>query len=335
MKVLVLGGAGYIGSHLVREIIRTTDHSVVIADNLSAAHGHMPPIDPKAAFEQGDVRDEAFLDRVFTTHKPDAVVHMCASIVVPESVRDPLMYYDNNVVGSLRMLQAMKKHGCKYVVFSSTAALFGTPKGDKAGKPIEPQDPTVPESPYGDTKLVTEWMLRAADVAHGIKYVCLRYFNACGAHVDGDIGEAHDPETHLIPIVLQVPLGKRAKISVFGNDYATEDGTCVRDYIHVTDLASAHIKALEYLQIRKGNSDCFNLGVGKGYSVREVIEAARKVTGHPIPEEICPRREGDPPSLVASPQRAHEILGWEAKFGLEEIIASAWKFHQAHPNGLH
>eukprot|EP00744_Colponema_vietnamica_P013560 GILI01019000.1.p1 GENE.GILI01019000.1~~GILI01019000.1.p1 ORF type:complete len:351 (+),score=58.84 GILI01019000.1:50-1054(+) len=334
MKIIVFGGAGYIGSHLVRELIRTTGHSVIIADNLSAAHGTKPPMDSKAQFEEGDVRDEAFLERIFETHKPDAVVHMCASIVVPESVRDPLMYYDNNVVGSLRILQAMQKHNCKYIVFSSTAALFGTPKGDKAGQPIGPSDPTVPESPYGDTKLVTEWMLKSVDVAHGIKHVCLRYFNACGAHEDGDIGEAHDPETHLIPIVLQVPLGKRQKISIFGNDFATKDGTCVRDYIHVSDLASAHIKALEYLE-KKGESASFNLGVGEGYSVKEVVEAARKVTGHAIPEESCPRREGDPPSLVADPTRAHEVLGWKARYGLEEIIATAWKFHQAHPNGLH
>ena len=349
MRVVVFGGAGYIGSHLVRELVRRTPLSVVVADSLEASHGLLPRFisnlvtvgEPtegstekkKVVFEQGDIRDVSFLDKVFATHRPDMVVHMCASIVVPDSVRDPLSYYDNNVVGSLRILQAMQKHGCRMIVFSSTAALFGTPTGDGQGLPIPPDAPCRPESPYGDTKMIMEMMLRSADVAHGIRHVALRYFNACGAHIDGDIGECHDPETHLIPIILQVPLGKRKCISVFGSDYPTKDGTCVRDYVHVTDLAQAHIKALTYLA--DGNSsNCFNLGSGTGYSVREVIEAARRVTGHAIPEQMMARREGDPPVLVASSERAKDVLGWEATYSLEDVIRSAWKFHQAHPNGF-
>lgn len=345
MKVLVCGGAGYIGAHLVREILRAGWQPVVL-DSLVATHGscaHMvpPPPAPTAAadaagaaapsipVEVGDVRDEAFVDGVFARHQPDAVVHMCASIVVPDSVRDPLTYYDNNVVGTLRLLQAMRKHRTKYVVLSSTAALFGTTK-----KPlIEPEDTLAPESPYCTTKLVAEWILRDCDVAYGIKHVALRYFNACGADCVGDIGETHEPETHLIPLVLQVALGQRPQIAVYGTDYPTRDGTAVRDYVHVTDLSTAHIKALQYLA-KGGDSARFNLGSGKGFSVREVIEAARRVTGHPIPSVDGPRREGDPPSLVASSAAAEQVLGWQRKYAtVDDIVASAWAFHKAHPHG--
>eukprot|EP00759_Apiculatamorpha_spiralis_P039350 PhF_6_TR38154/c0_g1_i1/m.56998/K01784/galE, GALE; UDP-glucose 4-epimerase len=326
MKIAVFGGAGYIGSHLVRQLILNS-YSVVVVDNLSA--GYRQAVAPEIPFEEGDIRDPAFLTKVFTTHKPDAVIHMCASIVVPESVADPLKYYDNNVVGAVRLLQAMKDHGCKHIVFSSTAALFGNPERS----PIEPDDRTQPESPYGTTKLVTEFLLKDCDVAYGIRSVCLRYFNACGADPQGDIGECHVPESHLIPIILQVALGQRDKVSVFGTDYPTRDGTCVRDYVHVIDLASAHIRALEYL-VKGGKSDCFNLGNGQGATVREVIEAARKVTGNPIPTVDCPRRPGDPPSLVASANKATTILGWVPKYaGIEEIIKSAWAFHSTHPQG--
>lgn len=328
MKVLVCGGAGYIGTHLVREIVRTTAHSVVIVDTLEATHGHRAHVEPGAALEVGDVRDAAFLDAVFASYKPDAVVHMCASIVVPDSVRDPLAYYDNNVIGVIRILQAMRAHNCDKIVFSSTAALFGTPDHS----PILPDDVCQPESPYGETKLVAEWLLRACDPAYKIRNVCLRYFNACGAHDDGDIGETHEPESHLIPLVLQVAQGRRAHISVFGTDYPTPDGSCLRDYVHVSDLASAHIKALEHLE-RGGTSDFFNLGTGTGYSVRQVIDVARRVTGHAIPAVEGPRREGDPPSLVASGEKARRVLGWEPRYdSLDKIIASAWNFHQKHPN---
>jgi UDP-glucose 4-epimerase len=330
MRILVCGGAGYIGSHLVRELERTTAHDVVVADSLEATKGYRDHLSAKTALLTGDVRDAAFLDRVFTEHGTiDAVVHMCASIVVPESVRDPLLYWDNNVVGALRVVQAMQRHGCKRLVFSSTAALFGTP--DR--QPIEPGDAKAPENPYGDTKLACETMFRACDAAYGIKTVCLRYFNACGAHEDGDLGETHDPETHLIPLVLQVPLGQRPFIAVFGDDYATPDGTCVRDYVHVSDLASAHIKALEYLA-SGGESNQFNLGSGNGFSVKEVVEACRRVTRHPIPAEVRERRPGDPAELVASSAKAKEVLGWQPRYDtIDKIVETAWRFHQGHPKG--
>lgn len=329
MKVFVCGGAGYIGAHLVRELTRV-GWSPVVVDSLHATEGFRQHIDNmKVPLEVGDVRDREFLDKTFAKHKPDAVVHMCASIVVPESCTDPLSYYDNNVTGTQRMLEAMVKHKTKYIVFSSTAALFGT-----TSKPlIEPSDPKIPESPYGRTKLFAEEMIMDCCVAYGIKAVCLRYFNACGADREGDIGETHKPESHLIPLVLQVPLGQRKHITVFGEDYPTPDGTCVRDYVHVTDLSSAHILAIKYLE-EGGKSDQFNLGSGKGYSVKEVIEAARRVTGHPIPAVVAPRRAGDPPSLVASSEKAETILKWKRQYlTIDDIIASAWKFHQLHPNG--
>jgi UDP-glucose 4-epimerase len=329
MKVLICGGAGYIGSHLTREILRTTSHSVVIVDNLKATKGHSKHLEPTAQLEVGDVRDEAFLSRVFATHKPDAVVHMCASIEVGESMKDPLKYYDNNVFGIVRILQAMVAHDCKHIVFSSTAALFGTP--DKS--PIMEDDKKAPESVYGETKLVAEWLLRACDSAHGIRSVCLRYFNACGAHEDGDIGEVHDPESHLIPIVLQVAQGKRPSIAIFGTDFPTRDGTCLRDYVHIVDLSTAHIKALDYLAAG-GVSDQFNLGTGSGYTVKEVIDACRAVTGHPIPAVESGRRPGDPPSLVACGAKAKQALGWTVKYDtLEKIIQTAWNFHQKHASG--
>jgi UDP-glucose 4-epimerase len=329
MKVFVCGGAGYIGAHLVREMKRA-HWSPIVVDSLRATEGYRGHLDAMSVpVEVGDVRDSTFLDRVFAQHKPDAVVHMCASIVVPESVADPLSYYDNNVVGTLRILQAMTKHRTPYIILSSTAALFGTT--DKAL--IEPGDTKQPESPYGRTKLMCEEMIADSCAAYGIKAVCLRYFNACGADRDGDIGETHKPETHLIPLVLQVPLGQRERITIFGSDYPTPDGTCVRDYVHVTDLSSAHIAALRYLS-GGGASDQFNLGSGRGFSVQEVIEAARRVTGHPIPSVVAARRPGDPPSLVASSERAERVLEWRRQYAtIDDIIASAWKFHQAHPNG--
>lgn len=323
MKVLVCGGGGYIGSHTVREIRRNTTWEVIILDNFSSGHWGTIPDDVIA--EIGDIRNEAFLDYVFTKHKPDGVMHFCASIVVPDSVRDPLGYYDNNVVGTLRLLSVMRKHMCNKFIFSSTAALFGNP--EKSGVPLKPDDPTKPESPYGDTKLIIEWLLRSCHVAYNLRYVCLRYFNACGADASGEIGERHEPETHLIPVVLEVALGKRKQMSIFGSDFNTKDGTCVRDYIHVTDLASAHIRALEYLQDDANPPNHFNLGTGVGSSVKEVVQAVESVTKRKLPVVMAGRREGDPAILIADPSKANTVLKWKAKITLTEMVQSAWIFH--------
>ena len=326
MTVLVLGGAGYIGSHTVFALIEKGE-DVVIIDNLET--GHIEAVHPKARFYQGDIRDRAFVDSVLDKEKIDAVIHFAANSLVGESMTNPLKYYDNNVNGTKVLLQSMVAHGINKIVFSSTAATYGEP--DKV--PIVETDKTEPTNAYGETKLAMEKMFRWTDTAHGMKYVSLRYFNACGAHASGEIGEAHTTETHLIPLVLQVPLGQREAINVYGDDYPTKDGTCVRDYIHVTDLAQAHILAVEYLM--KGNdSNIFNLGSGNGFTVNEVIEVARKVTGHPIPAKITERRAGDPAKLIASSEKAKAVLGWKPEHtDLEEIIASAWKWHGTHPQG--
>lgn len=326
MKILVLGGAGYIGSHTVRELIDAGEE-VVIADNLET--GHIEAVHPKAVFYQGDIRDRAFVDKVFDSEKIDGVIHFAANSLVGESMTNPLKYYDNNLYGTKVLLESMVAHGVDKIVFSSTAATYGEPESI----PILESDRTEPTNPYGETKLSMEKMMKWTGVAHGLRYVALRYFNACGAHVDGEIGEAHNPETHLIPLILQVPNGQREKISIYGDDYDTKDGTCVRDYIHVTDLAQAHILAMKYL-VNGGESNVFNLGNGVGFTVKEVIETARKVTGHPIPAEVTPRRGGDPAQLIASSAKAKEVLGWKPEHAdLEEIIATAWKWHKAHPNG--
>ena len=298
--ILVLGGSGYIGSHTVYELI-DNGYDVVVADNLET--GFRKAVHPKARFYQGDIRNKEFCDHVFSSEKIDAVIHFAANSQVGESMVNPLKYYDNNLGGTRTMLQSMIEHGVKYIVFSSTAATYGEPER----VPILETDPTHPTNCYGDTKLAMERMFYWASVAHGIHFVALRYFNACGAHMSGKIGEAHNPETHLIPIVLQVPNGQRDHVSIFGDDYPTRDGTCVRDYIHVCDLADAHIRDLEYLE-RGGESDVFNLGNGVGFSNLEVVEAARDVTGHPIPGEIKARRAGDPATLVASSEKARRVL---------------------------
>ncbi|KAI9350029.1 hypothetical protein DFJ73DRAFT_659577 [Zopfochytrium polystomum] len=329
-KVLVCGGAGYIGSHVVREIIRSRSDSfeLVILDNLST--GHKESIPDGVPLEVGDIRDMNFLDAVFLKHKPDLVVHLCASISVAESVRDPLMYYDNNVSGTVNMIRTMVKHNVKRFIFSSTAALFGYPDNDS----IKEDDAKKPINPYGETKLVVENMLHWCDEAYGLKSVCLRYFNACGADKSGLIGEAHDDETHLIPLVLQVPLGQRPHISIFGTDYRTPDGSCIRDYVHVTDIATAHILSADYLAA-KNQSNAFNLGSGRGYSVREIVDAARRVTGHAIPALEKERRGGDPDRLVASSDKAESVLGWKRQYTtIEAIIESAWQWHKAHPKGF-
>ena len=326
MAILVLGGAGYIGSHTVYELI-DAGRDVVVADNLLT--GFRAAVHPKARFYQLDIRDRSALDELFTKEKIEGVIHFAASSQVGESMSDPLKYYDNNLHGTMVLLQAMVAHGVDKIVFSSTAATYGEPER----VPILETDRTDPTNCYGETKLAMEHMMRWVSRAHGLKYVALRYFNACGAHPSGAIGEAHNPETHLIPLILQVPNGQREKISIFGDDYPTKDGTCIRDYIHVSGLAQAHILALDHL-LQGGESDVFNLGNGVGFTVKEVIDVARAVTGHPIPAETCPRRAGDPAQLIASSKKAVEQLGWKPKYNdLNTIIASAWKWHSAHPRG--
>lgn len=326
MAILVLGGAGYIGSHTALELVKA-GNEVVIADNLVT--GYRKAIPEGAKFYEGDLRDFDFLNKLFQQEKIDAVIHFAAYSLVGESVTNPLKYYDNNLYGTKVLLEAMVKNNVGKIVFSSTAATYGEPENI----PILESDRTCPTNPYGETKLAMEKMFKWTAEAHGLRYVSLRYFNACGADESGTIGEAHNPESHLIPLILQVPNGKRETISIYGTDYDTPDGTCIRDYIHVTDLALAHILAVQYLN-NGGESDIFNLGNGVGYSVREVIETARKVTGHPIPATETSRRAGDPARLVASSEKAKSFLGWKPVHdSLEEIIASAWNWHKNHPNG--
>ena len=326
MNVLVCGGAGYIGSHTVYELIER-GHSVVVVDSL--IKGHKAAVHNEAKFYLGDIRDEEFMDRVFKENNIEPVIDFAAFSLVGESVNEPFKYYENNVYGTLKLLEAMERAGVKKIVFSSTAATYGEPENDI----IVESDKTNPTNPYGETKLTVEKMLKWADNAYGIKFVALRYFNAAGAHISGKIGEDHSPETHLIPIILQTALGQREKMFIFGDDYDTPDGTCVRDYIHVTDLADAHIKALEKL-FKTNESGIYNLGNGKGFSVKEVIEKAKKVTGKDFKVEIEARRSGDPSTLIASSEKAIKELGWKPKFNtLDKIIETAWNWHKDHKNG--
>ncbi|OIJ13862.1 UDP-glucose 4-epimerase GalE [Anaerobacillus arseniciselenatis] len=326
MGILVCGGAGYIGSHAVADLL-SKGEEVIVVDNFQT--GHKEAVLRGAKLFEGDLRDQAFIDQVLSENKIEAVLHFAADSLVGESVSDPLKYYDNNVNGALCLLKAMKKNNVNMIVFSSTAATYGEPRNI----PIMETDPTEPTNPYGETKLAIEKMLKWSEQAYGIKYIILRYFNVAGAHMIEDIGEDHMPETHLIPLVLQVALGKREKIFIFGDDYATHDGTCIRDYIHVTDLVTAHLLAIGKLR-NGGSSDTYNLGNGNGFTVKEVVEVARRVTEHEIFLEIAPRRDGDPAKLVASSQKAVSELGWKPQFtSLEKIIESAWKWHKAHPCG--
>lgn len=328
MSILVLGGAGYIGSHTVYAL-KEKGEDVVIIDNLET--GHIEAVHPEARFYKGDIRDRSFLDSVFEKETGiEAAIHFAANSLVGESMVNPLKYYDNNLCGTKVLLESMIAHGIKKIVFSSTAATYGEPER----VPILETDRTEPTNTYGETKLAMEKMFKWTGKAHDLKFVSLRYFNACGAHESGTIGEAHKPETHLIPLILQVPLGQREAISVYGDDYDTKDGTCIRDYIHVTDLAQAHILAVKYLM--EGNdSSIFNLGNGIGFTVNEVIETARKVTGKEIKAVISERRAGDPAQLIASSEKARTVLGWNPQHAdLEEIIASAWKWHSTHPDGF-
>ncbi|WP_438832378.1 UDP-glucose 4-epimerase GalE [Streptococcus pluranimalium] len=328
MGVLVLGGAGYIGSHMVDRLVETTDETVVVVDNLVT--GHRSAVHPDAKFYEGDLADKDFMRQVFQEHpEVDAVIHFAAFSLVAESMTDPLKYFDNNTVGMVKLLEVMNECGVKNIVFSSTAATYGIPEE----LPIKETTPQRPINPYGESKLMMETIMKWADQAYGIKFVPLRYFNVAGDKPDGSIGEDHRPETHLLPIVLQVALGQREKISIFGSDYDTKDGTNVRDYVHPFDLADAHLLAVKYL--REGNeSTAFNLGSSTGFSNLEIVEAARRVTGKEIPLEMADRRPGDPDSLIAESSKARQVLGWKPQFdNIEKIIETAWAWHSSHPQG--
>lgn len=325
MAVLVTGGAGYIGSHTVAALLERGE-DIVVVDNLQ--QGHKEAVLGGKLYI-GDLRDSELMDRIFEENRIESVIHFAANSLVGESMQNPAKYYHNNVYGTLCLLEKMTQYNVGRIVFSSTAATYGEPDH----VPISEQDRTKPTNTYGETKLAMERMMHWFDVAHGLKYVSLRYFNAAGAHASGAIGEDHTPETHLLPLVLQTALGKRSHISVFGEDYPTEDGTCIRDYIHVSDLADAHVLAVERLR-QGGDSAVYNLGNGQGFSVKQLIDIARQVTGREIPARIEPRRAGDPAVLIASSSRAREELGWNpSRSRLEDIISSAWAWHSANPDG--
>lgn len=326
MSVLVLGGAGYIGSHMVRQLL-ANGQDVVVVDNL--VKGHRAAVAPEAKFYEVDIRDKKALSEVFDKENIEAVVHFAAFSIVPESVAEPLKYFDNNTAGMVTLLEVMKEYDVKKIVFSSTAATYGNP----VNIPIKETDPQNPINPYGESKLMMEKMMGWADKAYGIKWVALRYFNVAGAMPDGSIGEDHQPETHLVPIILQAASGKRDYIEMFGDDYNTPDGFNVRDYVHVVDLADAHILALNYLNQGKPSAQ-FNLGSATGFSVKEMVEAARKATGVDIKSKVGPRRAGDPDILVADSTAAREVLGWKPNYdNVEDIIKTAWNWVETHPNG--
>jgi UDP-glucose 4-epimerase len=322
MKILVTGGAGYIGSVVVEQLIAANE-SVVVFDNLS--QGHRAAVHPAAVFVQGDLADRKAIDAVLSQHRPDAVMHFASKTLVGESMQKPFLYLGDNVTTGLNLLQSIVEHGVKRVILSSTANLFDQPER----MPIDESERIVPGSPYGESKFILERMLHWLDRICGVRFACLRYFNAAGA--TSTRGEDHDPELHLIPLVLQVALGKREKVSIFGDDYPTRDGTCVRDYIHVIDLAQAHILALGALE---GGSRFYNLGNGEGFTVKEVIDTAREITGRTIRADAAPRRAGDPAVLVAASNKIRKELGWAPRFPhVREIIESAWQWHQANPDG--
>ncbi|MGP1375887.1 MAG: UDP-glucose 4-epimerase GalE [Almyronema sp.] len=321
--VLVTGGAGYIGSHAVKAL-QVAGYEVVILDNLVYGHRELVENVLQAKLIEGDISDRLLLDNLFSTHKIDAVMHFAAYIFVGESVENPAKYYRNNVVGTLTLLEAMVAAGVNNIVFSSTCATYGPPQYT----PLTEDHPQAPISPYGMTKLMVEKILADFDAAYGLKSVCFRYFNAAGADPDGKLGEDHNPETHLIPLVLLTALGKRDAIAIFGTDYPTPDGTCVRDYIHVSDLAQAHVLGVKHL-LAKGQSDAFNLGNGNGFSVKEVIETAKQVTGKDFKVNLRDRRPGDPAVLVGSSEKAQTVLGWQPQYAcLEDMISHAWQWHQ-------
>jgi UDP-glucose 4-epimerase len=321
--ILVTGGAGYIGSHAVLALTKA-GYEVIVLDNLSYGHRELVEQVLKVKLIVGDISDRALLDQLFTTHNITAVMHFAAFIAVGESVTDPAKYYQNNVTGTLTLLEAMVAASINKFVFSSTCALYGVPKT----VPLVEDHPQDPISPYATTKWMVERILSDFDQAYDLKSVSFRYFNAAGADPTGLLGEDHAPETHLIPLVLFAALGKRESVSIFGTDYSTRDGTCIRDYIHVTDLAQAHVLGLEYL-LKGGDSAAFNLGNGSGFSVREVIETTKEITGKDIKIVECDRRPGDPPILVGSSDKARNVLGWHPQYpNLDDIVAHAWQWHQ-------
>ncbi len=324
MKLLVVGGAGYVGSQVARQLARA-GHEVWVFDNLSQGHRAAVAGDTLIV---GELADSRLLQQTLVKLRIDAVLHFAALALVGESMVDPARYWINNVSGTLSLLEAMRAAGVSRIVFSSTTATYGVPKR----VPIVETTPQLPINPYGLTKLVIEQALGDYARAYGFAYAALRYFNAAGADPEGSIGEDHDPETHLIPLVLQIPLGQRDEIVIFGDDYPTPDGTCVRDYVHVVDLAQAHLAALD--RLRPGRGLVLNLGTGRGYSVREVIDACRRVTGHAIPVRVGSRRPGDPPELVAESHKAHDLLGWRPQYvEIEAIVETAWRWHRSHPRG--
>jgi len=323
MRVLVTGGAGYIGSAAVAQLCEA-GHEVTVFDSLF--QGHRAAVDARAELVEGDLADSAAVRRTFTAHRPEAVMHFASQTLVGESMEKPFLHLGDNVRNGINLLEAAVEHGTRRFILSSTANLFGLP--DRV--PIDETSRIDPGSPYGESKFILERMLRWMDDRFGMRYAALRYFNAAGA-ASPERGEDHDPETHLIPLVLQVALGQRESVTIYGDDYDTPDGTCVRDYIHVVDLADAHIRALNALD---AGSRTYNLGNGQGYSVREVIEVAREVTGHAIPAVAGPRRPGDPATLVAASDRIRAELGWAPRYGdLRAIIRSAWEWHRLHPHG--
>ena len=325
MKILVTGGAGYIGSHTVGEL-QKQGFEVMVFDNL--VYGHKEAV--SCPLVVGDLLNKSQMNEVFEKNKFDGVIHFAAYALAGESMEKPAKYFENNILGGLNLLEAMRNFGVKHIVFSSTCAIYGYPQK----LPVEEEEEKKPVSVYGESKLAFEKILGWYDQIYGIKNVCLRYFNACGASLDGSLGEDHSPETHIIPVAMQVALGQKEKFTIFGDDYQTSDGTCIRDYIHVLDLAYAHIKALEYL-FAGGNSNYFNVGTGKGYSNKEIIEKIKKVSGINFPVEIGPRRQGDPDAIYADNSKIKKILGWEPKYSdLETIIKTAWNWHKNHPQGF-
>jgi UDP-glucose 4-epimerase len=320
LKVLVTGGAGYIGSHFVK-LLQMQGADIVVIDNLS--RGHQEAINPDIEFHELDLLDKIDLSKIIGSFQPDSIVHFAAFAYVGESVQNPALYYENNVIGSFNLISSCAEYGIKKFIFSSTCSIYGNPEKT----PIDESQRSNPINPYANTKLIIENMLKDFESVYGLKTVSLRYFNAAGADESGEIGESHENEPHLIPIVLQTALGIRDKIFVFGNDYETSDGTCIRDYIHVNDLAEAHLKAIKYLD-KKNDSTVINLGTGKGNSVLEIIKIAESITGKKIKYEFAGRRAGDPAILVADNKKALQLLNWKPNYSIDHIISSAWKWHQ-------